>query len=65
MIPEQFYVILHREPHKLDLMYGPEDEMRALERVYALVDLHTCRWTRDHDQLHVWAAEWYKPKEAS
>lgn len=58
-----FFVVLHREPHKPDLKYGPESEHRARNRVDALRSLHDCRWTQDVETFHVWAAEWYKPKE--
>lgn len=58
-----FFVVLHRSPHKPDLKYGPESEHTARNRVMALADLHSCRWTQDNETFHVWAADWYKPRK--
>lgn len=58
-----FYVILHRDPYKEDVTYGPDFKEVARNRVDALVELHGCVWTLDGITFHVWAAPFYKPVE--
>lgn len=59
-----FYVILHRDPYKENLKYGPEFEPVARNRVDALMQLHGCISTLSGDTFHVWASAFYKPREA-
>jgi hypothetical protein len=60
MNDDPFNVIVHRLPHLPDLLYGERDEQQARYRVQALVDLHNCRWSREQNTFHVWAADYYK-----
>lgn len=58
-------VILHRQPHKPNMVFSRESDSRAEARVNSLCDLHNAVASEDGDYYHVWAADYYEPPAAT